>query len=418
MKGNIFYAQSGGVTPVINATAYGLIEAYFKNKKYFGKFYAGKNGILGALNEELIDISSEKKSELKLLKQTPGGAFGSCRLKLKSYTNSKREFERIYDVFKAHNIKYFFYNGGGDSQDTTNKISNFFKSRGYPIICIGLPKTIDNDLPHTHCCPGYGSVAKYIATSTLEASLDVKSMSQTSTKVFILEVMGRHAGWLAASAGIIKERPDDPPHIILFPEIEFSQREFLNTVKTVIKKCGYCVIVASEGIRSKNKFISDSGLKDSFGHAQLGGVAPILSNMITSKLNTKVHWAVSDYLQRSARHIGSKIDVEQAYMLGKTGIAYAKRGISDVMLTIKKKNNSNQFKWIVSHVSLSRVANIEKMLPKNYIKTNGYEISKSCFSYISELTKGESYPKFENGVPRYANLQCKTIKKKIKKFKL
>ena len=418
MKGNIFYAQSGGVTPVINATAYGLIEEYFKNKKYFGKFYAGKNGILGALNEELIDISSEKKSELKLLKQTPGGAFGSCRLKLKSYTNSKKEFERIYEVFKAHNIKYFFYNGGGDSQDTTNKISKFFQSRGYPIVCIGLPKTIDNDLPITHCCPGFGSVAKYIATSTLEASLDVKSMSQTSTKVFVLEVMGRHAGWLAASAGIIKEKPGDPPHIILFPEIEFKQSDFLNKVKDVIKKYGYCVIVASEGIKSKNKFISDSGLRDSFGHAQLGGVAPVLSNMITSKLNIKVHWAVSDYLQRSARHIGSKVDIEQAYMLGKTGIAYAKKGVSDVMLTIKKKNNINKLQWKVGHVSLSRVANIEKMLPKNFIKTNGYEISKSCLNYISELTKGEDYPSFINGIPRYANLQCKTIKKKIKKFKL
>ncbi len=418
MKGNIFYAQSGGVTPVINATAYGLIEEYFKNKKFFGAFYAGKNGILGALNEELIDISSEKKSELKLLKQTPGGAFGSCRLKLKSYTSSKKEFERIYDVFKAHNIKYFFYNGGGDSQDTTNKISKFFQSRRYPIVCIGLPKTIDNDLPITHCCPGFGSVAKYIATSTLEASLDVKSMSQTSTKVFILEVMGRHAGWLAASAGIIKEKPGDPPHLILFPEIEFNQGKFLKKVKDVIKNYGYCVIVASEGIKSKNKFISDSGLRDSFGHAQLGGVAPVLSNMITAKLNIKVHWAVSDYLQRSARHIGSKVDIEQAYMLGKTGIEYAKKGISDVMLTIKKKNNSKQLQWKVSHTSLGKVANIERMLPKNFIKANGYEISKSCLNYISELSKGEDYPSFINGIPRYANLQCKTIKKKIKKFKL
>ena len=418
MKGNIFYAQSGGVTPVINATALGLIEGYFENKKYFGAFYAGKNGILGALNEELIDISSEKKSELKLLKQTPGGAFGSCRLKLKSYTSSKKEFERIYDVFKAHNIKYFFYNGGGDSQDTTNKISKFFQSRRYPIVCIGLPKTIDNDLPITHCCPGFGSVAKYIATSTLEASLDVKSMSQTSTKVFILEVMGRHAGWLAASAGIIKEKPGDPPHLILFPEIEFNQGKFLKKVKDVIKNYGYCVIVASEGIKSKNKFISDSGLRDSFGHAQLGGVAPVLSNMITAKLNIKVHWAVSDYLQRSARHIGSKVDIEQAYMLGKTGIEYAKKGISDVMLTIKKKNNSKQLQWKVSHTSLGKVANIEKMLPKNFIKANGYEISKSCLNYISELSKGEDYPSFINGIPRYANLQCKTIKKKIKKFKL
>ena len=418
MKGNIFYAQSGGVTPVINATAFGLIDQFFQNRKYFGKFYAGKNGILGALNEELIDISYEKKSELKLLKQTPGGAFGSCRLKLKDYVKSKREFERIYEVFKAHNIKYFFYNGGGDSQDTTNKISKYFKTKGYPISCIGLPKTIDNDLPITHCCPGYGSVAKYIATSTLEASLDVKSMSQTSTKVFILEVMGRHAGWLAASAGIIKTQAGDPPHLILFPEIEFKQSNFLKKVKDTIKKYGYCVIVASEGIRSKNKFISDSGLKDSFGHAQLGGVAPVLANMITSKLNIKVHWAVSDYLQRSARHIGSKVDVEQAYMLGKKGIEYAKKNISDVMLTIKRIDNKKKFQWKVSHAPLSKVANIEKMLPKNYIKTNGYEITKSCLNYILNLTEGEDYPSYSMGVPRYASLNCKIVNKKLKRFNL
>ena len=418
MKGNIFYAQSGGVTPVINATASGLIEHFFKNKKYFGRFYAGKNGILGALNEELIDITSENKMELKLLSKTPGGAFGSCRLKLKDYVKSEREFQRIYEVFKAHNIRYFFYNGGGDSQDTTNKISKFFKIKGYAISCIGLPKTIDNDLPITYCCPGYGSVAKYIATSTLEASLDVKSMSQTSTKVFILEVMGRHAGWLAASSGIIKTKAEEPPHIILFPEVEFKQTDFLRKVRGVINKYGYCVIVASEGIKSKNKFISDSGLKDSFGHAQLGGVAPVLSNMITSKLNIKVHWAVSDYLQRSARHIGSRVDVEQAYMLGKSGIDYAKKNITDVMLTIIRVNNKSKFQWKVSHTPLDNVANQEKMLPRNFIKSNGYEISKSCRSYITDLTQGEDYPSYANGFPRYANLNCKTIKKKLKKFNL
>ena len=418
MKGNIFYAQSGGVTPVINATASGLIEHFFKNKKYFGRFYAGKNGILGALNEELIDIASENKLELKLLSKTPGGAFGSCRLKLKDYVKSEREFQRIYEVFKAHNIRYFFYNGGGDSQDTTNKISKFFKIKGYAISCIGLPKTIDNDLPITYCCPGYGSVAKYIATSTLEASLDVKSMSQTSTKVFILEVMGRHAGWLAASSGIIKTKAEEPPHIILFPEVEFKQTDFLRKVRDVINKYGYCVIVASEGIKSKNKFISDSGLKDSFGHAQLGGVAPVLSNMITSKLNIKVHWAVSDYLQRSARHIGSRVDVEQAYMLGKSGIDYAKKNITDVMLTIIRVNNKSRFQWKVSHTPLDNVANQEKMLPRNFIKSNGYEISKSCMSYITDLTQGEDYPSYVNGFPRYANLNCKTIKKKLNKFNL
>ena len=418
MKGNIFYAQSGGVTPVINATAAGVIDAYNKNKKSFGKLYVGKNGILGALNEELIDISKEDKNELALLKQTPGGAFGSCRLKLSDFKKSKKDFDRLYEVFKKHNIRYFFYNGGGDSQDTTNKVSKFFKEKNYSIICIGLPKTIDNDLPVTDNCPGFGSVAKYIATSTLEASLDVKSMCETSTKVFILEVMGRHAGWLAASAGVIKEKAGDAPHLILFPEIQFNQSSFLKKVKETTIKYGYCVIVASEGIKdNKNKFLSDSGLKDSFGHAQLGGVAPVLSSIITNKLKYKVHWAVSDYLQRAARHIASTVDVDQAYALGLESIKVAKLDNNNIMLTIKSTKIKQKYKWSISSTNLNNVANVEKMLPKNFIKSNGFEITRSCKEYISNLIQGEDYPSYDNGVPQYAKLECKTIKKKLPAYK-
>jgi 6-phosphofructokinase 1 len=418
MKGNIFYAQSGGVTPVINATAAGVIDAYNKNKKSFGKLYVGKNGILGALNEELIDISKEDKTQLALLKQTPGGAFGSCRLKLSDFKKSKKDFDRLYEVFKKHNIRYFFYNGGGDSQDTTNKVSKFFKEKNYSIICIGLPKTIDNDLPVTDNCPGFGSVAKYIATSTLEASLDVKSMCETSTKVFILEVMGRHAGWLAASAGVIKEKAGDAPHLILFPEIQFNQRSFLKKVKETTIKYGYCVIVASEGIKdNKNKFLSDSGLKDSFGHAQLGGVAPVLSSIITNKLKYKVHWAVSDYLQRAARHIASTVDVDQAYALGLESIKVAKLDNNNIMLTIKSTKMKQKYKWSISSTNLNNVANVEKMLPKNFIKSNGFEITKSCKEYISNLIQGEDYPSYDNGIPKYAKLECKTIKKKLPAYK-
>ena len=417
MKGNIFYAQSGGVTPVINATAAGVIDAYNKNKKSFGKLYVGKNGILGALNEELIDISKEDKTQLALLKQTPGGAFGSCRLKLSDFKKSKKDFERLYEVFKKHNIRYFFYNGGGDSQDTTNKVSKFFEEKNYSIVCIGLPKTIDNDLPVTDNCPGFGSVAKYIATSTLEASLDVKSMCETSTKVFILEVMGRHAGWLAASAGVIKEKAGDAPHLILFPEIQFNQSSFLKKVKETTIKYGYCVIVASEGIKdNKNKFLSDSGLKDSFGHAQLGGVAPVLSSIITDKLKYKVHWAVSDYLQRAARHVASAVDVEQAYALGLESIKIAKLD-NNIMLTIKSTAIKQKYKWSISSTNLDNVANVEKMLPKNFIKSNGFEITRSCKEYISNLIQGEDYPSYDNGVPQYAKLECKTIKKKLPAYK-
>ena len=419
MKGNIFYAQSGGVTPVINATAAGVIDAYNKNKKSFGKLYIGKNGILGALNEELIDISKEDKTQLALLKQTPGGAFGSCRLKLSDFKKSKKDFERLYEVFKKHNVRYFFYNGGGDSQDTTNKVSKFFKERNYSIICVGLPKTIDNDLPITDNCPGFGSVAKYIATSTLEASLDVKSMCETSTKVFILEVMGRHAGWLAASAGVIKEKTGDAPHLILFPEIQFNQSSFLKKVKETTTKYGYCVIVASEGIKDgQNKFLSDSGLKDSFGHAQLGGVAPVLSSIITNKLKYKVHWAVSDYLQRAARHIASEVDVEQAYAIGLESIKVAKLNCSNIMLTIESNASKQKYKWSISSTNLDNVANVEKMLPKNFIKSNGFEITSSCKEYISNLIQGEDYPSYDNGLPQYAKLKCKTIKKKLPSYKL
>ena len=418
MKGNIFYAQSGGVTPVINATAAGVIDAYNKNKKSFGKLYIGKNGILGALNEELIDISKEDKTQLALLKQTPGGAFGSCRLKLSDFEKSKKDFDRLYEVFKKHNIKYFFYNGGGDSQDTTNKVSKFFKEKNYSITCIGLPKTIDNDLPVTDNCPGFGSVAKYIAISTLEASLDVKSMCETSTKVFILEVMGRHAGWLAASAGIIKEKAGDAPHLILFPEIQFNRSSFLKKVKETTMKYGYCVIVASEGIKdNKNKFLSDSGLKDSFGHAQLGGVAPVLSSIITNKLKFKVHWAVSDYLQRAARHIASTVDVDQAYALGLESIKVAKLDYNNIMLTIKSTKIKTKYKWSISSTNLNNVANVEKMLPKSFIKSNGFEITRSCKEYISNLIQGEDYPSYDNGVPQYAKLECKAIKKKLPAYK-
>ena len=416
MKKNIFYAQSGGVTPVINATAAGLIDAYNSNKNLFGKLYIGKNGIAGALNEELIDVNKEDPKELKKLVHTPGGAFGSCRIKLKDSVKNKKEFLRILNVFKNHNIGYFFYNGGGDSQDTTLKISNFCKDHGYNIICIGLPKTIDNDLPVTHNCPGFGSVAKYIAISTYEASLDVASMSNTSTKVFLLEVMGRHAGWLAASAGIIKTTQDSAPHIILLPEVSFNQERFIAKVKTTVKKYGYCVIVASEGIKNnKGKFVAASRTKDSFGHAHLGGVAPKLANMITEKLKIKVHWSVADYLQRAVRHIASSVDVKQAYSIGKSAISHAKKGKNGVMLSIKC-NNSKKFRWEISDVRLSNVANKEKKLPKSYISHDGFGITKSCKTYIENLVQGEDYPPYQNGIPDYAKLKHPLIKKKLKDF--
>ena len=413
---NAIYAQSGGVTSVINATASAVIEASRKSKK-INKLYAGKDGIIGILNEELIDTSLENSSDIKKLMHTPGGAFGSCRHKLKDVNQSKREYERLIDVFKAHNIGYFFYNGGGDSQDTSNKIAQYTKDAGFPVTCIGIPKTIDNDLPYTDNCPGFGSVAKYIATSTKEAALDVKSMSKSSTKVFIFEVMGRHAGWLAASAGLAKSKNNSAPHIILLPEISFNEKLFLKKVKEVVKKEDYCVIVVSEGAKYKNgKFLADAGTVDSFGHKQLGGVAPRIAEMISNKLGFKYHWAVSDYLQRSARHISSQVDLDHAYAVGKAAVEYASSGENAIMpIIVRKKTKS--YSWEVGKVALSKVANIEKKMPRNFISKDGFGITQSCKNYLSPLIQGEAWAPFEDGVIQTASLKNKLIRKKLRNFK-
>ena len=413
---NAIYAQSGGVTSVINATASAVIETSRKSKK-INKLYAGKDGIIGILNEELIDTSLENSSDIKKLMHTPGGAFGSCRHKLKDVNQSKREYERLIDVFKAHNIGYFFYNGGGDSQDTSNKIAQYTKDAGFPVTCIGIPKTIDNDLPYTDNCPGFGSVAKYIATSTKEAALDVKSMSKSSTKVFIFEVMGRHAGWLAASAGLAASKNNSAPHIILLPEVTFNEKLFLKKVKEVVKKEDYCVIVVSEGAKYKNgKFLADAGTVDSFGHKQLGGVAPRIADMISNKLGFKYHWAVSDYLQRSARHISSQVDLDHAYAVGKAAVEYASSGENAIMPIIVRKKNK-PYSWEVGKVALSKVANIEKKMPRNFISKDGFGITQSCKNYLSPLIQGEAWAPFEDGVIQTASLKNKLIKKKLRNFK-
>ena len=414
---NAIYAQSGGVTSVINATASAVIEASRKSKK-INKLYAGKDGIIGILNEELIDTSLENSSDIKKLMHTPGGAFGSCRHKLKDVNQSKREYERLIDVFKAHDIGYFFYNGGGDSQDTSNKIAQYTKDAGFPVTCIGIPKTIDNDLPYTDNCPGFGSVAKYIATSTKEAALDVKSMSKSSTKVFIFEVMGRHAGWLAASAGLAKSKNNSAPHIILLPEVSFKEKLFLKKVKEVVKKEDYCVIVVSEGAKYKNgKFLADAGTVDSFGHKQLGGVAPRIAEMISNKLGFKYHWAVSDYLQRSARHISSQVDLDHAYAVGKAAVEYASSGENAIMpIIVRKKTKS--YSWEVGKVALSKVANIEKKMPRNFISKDGFGITQSCKNYLRPLIQGEAWAPFEDGVIQTASLKNKLIRKKLRNFKI
>ena len=411
---NAFYAQSGGVTAVINATAAAVIETARKNRKHIANVYAGRNGIIGALTEDMIDTNRESAATIRALRHTPGGAFGSARYKLKGIEENRAEYERLIEVFKAHNIGYFFYNGGNDSMDTAHKVSLISKRLGFPVTCLGIPKTVDNDLPVTDNCPGFGSVAKYVAVSTQEAALDVLSMAKTSTKVFVLEVMGRHAGWIAAASGLAGSKPGDAPHIILFPEIPFKKREFLKRVRESVQKYEYCVIVVSEGASYANgKFLAEAGTTDAFGHSQLGGVAPVVANMVRENLGYKYHYAVADYLQRSARHIASATDVRQAYAVGEAAVKMAVAGDTAVMPVIKRVSDK-PYRWKIEKAALSRIANKEKMLPRRYISADGFSITEAGRRYLQPLIMGEDYPPYINGLPKYVTLKNVAVPKLLK----
>jgi 6-phosphofructokinase 1 len=414
MPRNAFYAQSGGVTAVINASAAGVIETARKHRARIGKVFAGRDGIIGALTEDLIDTSRESAAAIRALRHTPGGAFGSCRYKLKGIEKGGHEYERLIEVFKAHDIGYFFYNGGNDSADTCLKVSRISAQMGYPITAVLVPKTVDNDLPVTDTCPGFGSVAKYVATSMREAGYDVASMSRTSTKVFILEVMGRHAGWITAAVGLAQAKAGDAPHVLLFPEIAFDEAAFLAKVDGMVKRYGYCAIGASEGLVDRQgKFLSETGLKDAFGHSQLGGVAPMLAGLVQAKLGYKHHWAVADYLQRSARHIASKTDLEQSYAVGKAAVELALKGESGVMPAIVRLS-SRPYRWKIGVAKLTDVANIEKKMPRDYLTPDGFHITAKCRRYLEPLIAGEAPPPFEKGLPAYVRLRNVAVRKKTK----
>ena len=416
-KKNAFYAQSGGVTAVINASAAGVIETARKHSNKIGNIYAGRNGIIGALTEDLIDTNKESAEAIAALRHTPSGGFGSCRFKLKGLEQSKREYERLIEVFKAHDIGYFFYNGGGDSADTCYKVSQLSEKMGFPVQAIHVPKTVDNDLPITDNCPGFGSVAKYIAVSTLEASYDVRSMAKTSTKAFVIEVMGRHAGWIAAAGGLVEDQ--GMPVVILFPEVKFDQEAFLAKCKQKIDDYGFVTVVASEGAQwPDGRFLAEQGTRDAFGHAQLGGAAPVVANMIKDALGCKFHWAVADYLQRAARHLASKSDVEQAYALGKAAVEYALAGENSIMPTVVRKS-SDPYLWEIGKAPLSEVANVEKMMPANFISEDGFGITQACKEYLYPLIQGEEYPPYKkNGLPDYVTLQNVAVAKKLPGFSL
>ncbi|MDB5957002.1 6-phosphofructokinase [Ramlibacter sp.] len=413
---NAFYAQSGGVTAVINASACGVIETARAHTEQIGKVYAGRNGIIGALTEELIDTSQESAEAIALLRSTPAGAFGSCRYKLKSLDANRQEYERLIAVFKAHDIGYFFYNGGGDSADTCFKVSQLAQSMGYPIQAIHVPKTVDNDLPITDCCPGFGSVAKYVAVSALEASFDVRSMARTSTKVFVLEVMGRHAGWIAAAGGLIEDQ--GIPVVVLFPEVPFDEQKFIARVDALVKQHGYCTVVVSEGCHHPDgTFLAEQGSKDAFGHAQLGGAAPVVAGIVKRALGYKFHWAVADYLQRAARHIASRTDVQQAYEVGAAAVRLALAGHNAVMPTIERVSDA-PYQYRIGMAPLSEVANVEKFMPRDFITDDGFGITEACKRYLRPLIQGEDPPQFRDGLPVYATLKNLAVPPKLPAFAL
>ena len=415
---NAFYAQSGGVTAVINATACAVIETSRQHSDKIGKVFAGRNGIIGALTEDLIDTSLESAADIARLRHTPGGAFGSCRYKLKSLDEHRAQYERLIEVFRAHDIGYFFYNGGNDSMDTALKVSRLSETLGYPLTCIGIPKTVDNDLPFTDSCPGFGSVAKYVATSMREAGLDIASMASTSTKIFVMEVMGRHAGWITAACGLASECEGDPPHILLFPEVPFDESAFLARVQDCVVRHGYCTIAVSEGLHdAEGRFLSDMGTKDAFGHSQLGGVGQVIAQLIKDRLGHKFHWALPDYLQRSARHLASATDVEQAYALGKAAVELAVAGRHAVMPGIVRLADA-PYRWEIGVAELANVANVERKMPREFISADGFQITDKCRAYLAPLIAGEDPPPYSDGLPDYVRLKNRGVPRQLEEFRI
>jgi len=412
-KPNAFYAQSGGVTSVINASAAGVIETARANKDRIGRVFAGRNGIIGALTEDLIDTSKESARAIAGLMYTPGGAFGSCRYKLKGIDEHRAQYERLLAVFRAHDIRYFFYNGGNDSADTCLKVSQIAQSLGYPLNAVHVPKTVDNDLAVTDNCPGFGSVAKYVAVSMREAAFDVASMAKTSTKVFVLEVMGRHAGWITSAVGLAADAATPIPLVLLFPEIPFDEEKFIAAVDARTREFGYCCVGVSEGLQNaEGELMAEAGTKDAFGHAQLGGVGPLIARLVKDRLDYKYHWAVADYLQRAARHLASKTDLEQSYAVGKAAVELALKGHNEVMPAIVRVSD-RPYRWKIGIAPLAEVANQEKKLPRDFITPDGFGITDKARAYLAPLIRGEVPPPYRDGLPQYVRLKNLAVPKKL-----
>lgn len=407
---NAFYAQSGGATAVINATACGLIEEarrqHLADPTRIGQVYAGRDGILGALREDLIDTSLESDADIARLRQTPGGAFGSSRFHLGPLATHRAMYERLAAVLAAHDIGYFFINGGEGSMGAAWHLSQMMREIGQPLRVIGIPKTVDNDMALTDCCPGFGSVAKYIATSVREAGYDVASMSQTSTKVFVLEVMGRHAGWITAAAGLASEAEGEPPHILLLPEVGFDDRKFLARVRHCVETYGYCVVVTAEGL------CDAGGCNFGVSSRRAGTVGRYIADMVEVHLGYKQHLAVADYLQRSARHLASAVDVAQAHALGAAALRLALAGESDVAPILHRLSDA-PYRWEIRTAPLAALANVERRLPPEFISADGYHITEACRRYLAPLIAGEDLPPFANGLPVYVRLKNQSVTRRL-----
>ena len=412
---NLLYLQSGGVSSVINVSACGVLEEAYRHSQLITGIYSAAFGIHGLLNEEIYDVTNLNKETLRAIRCMPGGVFGSSRHRIVDAHEDDSEYQRLLNIFRAHGISCFLYNGGGGSMAAAEKIADYCRTLNFPISCIGIPKTIDNDMEQTDNCPGYGSVAKFTATTTREAGLDVASTYTSSTKVLLMEVMGRHAGWIAAAAGLAQQEVDDPPHLIIFPERPLNKKDFLNKVDECVKRIGYCVVIVAEGARGEDGEYINANVTSS-GHRQLGGAAMVLAILIKELLGYKYHCVISDYLQRSARHLSSQVDVEHAYAVGSAAVRYALAG-KDCVVPMITRISSSPYKWKINEVSLKVVANKEKFLPQSYISKDGYGISDTAREHILPLIQGEAYPIYQDGLPQMTRHRFPLLTKKLLPWK-
>jgi len=409
---NLFYAQSGGVTAVINATAAAVIQTARNRPDAVGKVLAGRHGILGALGEDLIDASAFATDDLAAIARLPGGVFGSCRFDLDAPERNPGQYDRLFEVFAAHDIGYFLYNGGNGSMDTVVKLSTAARQRGYRLVCIGVPKTVDNDIEGTDCCPGFGSAAKYVATSMLEAGLDLDAMASRVGRVFVMEVMGRNAGWLAAATALAATDEDQPPHIILMPEVPFDEAVFLERVKATVERLGYCAVTVSEGIRRSDGSLVMEQSHDRKGRVQLGGAGQCIARLVHAAFGYKHHWAIPDYLQRAAGHTVSATDHAHACAVGRAAVEYAIDGRDGVMPAIRRVAD-DPYGWVVEPAALADVANRERLVPADFIRADGLHVTDAARRYLQPLIEGELRPPFVNGLPHYQRFKPGRVPRKL-----